>query len=157
MKDQEIENKIKQYSDMIFRLCMSILKNKTDSEDVYQEVIIKYCNRLGNFENEEHEKAWLIRVTINECKSVCRRCWFKNRTELDENIPYLDKEKDYVYYAVEDLPLKYRTVIYLFYYERYKISEISSILNEKESTVKSKLSRARNLLKKKIKGGMDDE
>lgn len=157
MNQKEIENAILKYSDMVYKLAVSILKNKADSEDIYQEVMIKFCNNIENFENEAHEKAWIIRVTINQCKSLLRMSWFKNRNELDENLSYLDKENDEVYYAVSELPTKYRIVIYLFYYEKYKISEISEILNISESTIKSQLSRARNMLKKSLKGGIDNE
>lgn len=157
MEVLELEVGIRKYSNMIYRLAFSILKNRDDSEDVYQEVIMKFCKHYGEFKDEEHEKAWLIRVTVNQCKSLLRLSWFKNREELDENIPHLDKVKDDVYYAVSGLPLKYRTVIYLFYYEEYKISEIANILNEKESTIKSQLSRARKMLKNKMEGGLDDE
>ena len=153
----ELEIKIQKYSNMIYRLALSMLKNRDDSEDVYQEVIIKFCKHYEELNDEEYEKAWLIRVTINQCKSLLRLSWFKNRDELDENIPHLDKVKDDVYYAVSELPLKYRTVIYLFYYEGYKISEIAKILNEKESTIKSQLSRARAMLKNKIEGGLENE
>ncbi len=157
MNQKEIENAILKYSDMVYKLAVSILKNKADSEDIYQEVMIKFCNNIENFENEAHEKAWIIRVTINQCKSLLRMSWFKNRNELDENLSYLDKENDEVYYAVSELPTKYRIVIYLFYYEKYKISEISEILNISESAIKSQLSRARNMLKKSLKGGIDNE
>ena len=153
----ELEVKIQKYSNMIYRLALSMLKNKDDSEDVYQDVIIKFCKHYEDLKDEEHEKAWLIRVTINQCKSLLRLSWFKNRDELDENIPHLDKVKDDVYYAVSELPLKYRTVIYLFYYEEYKISEIAKMLNKKESTIKSQLSRARAMLKNKIEGGLENE
>lgn len=157
MNQKEIENAILKYSDMVYKLAVSILKNKADSEDIYQEVMIKFCNNIENFENEAHEKVWIIRVTINQCKSLLRMSWFKNRNELDENLSYLDKENDEVYYAVSELPTKYRIVIYLFYYEKYKISEISKILNISESAIKSQLSRARNMLKKSLKGGIDNE
>ncbi len=157
MNEKEIENKVVKYSDMIYRLAISILKNKADSEDVYQEVMIKFCDNMEKFISEEHEKAWLIRVTVNQCKSLMRMSWFKNRKELDENISYVDKEKDDVYYAVSKLPTKYRIVIHLFYYEKYKISEISKILDINESTIKSQLSRARDMLKVSLKGGFDNE
>lgn len=157
MENFEIESKIQEYSNMIYRLALSILKNVDDSEDVYQEVIMKFCKHYDELKSKEHEKAWLIRVTINQCNSLTRLSWFKNRAELDEEIPYTDKVKDDVYYSVMELPKKYRIVIHLFYYEDYKISEIATILNENESTVKSKLKRARELLKKKIEGGLEDE
>ncbi len=157
MKEELIEEKIRKYSNMVYRLAFSILKSKDDSEDVYQNVIIKFFNNIDIFKNEEHEKAWLIRVTINECNSLYRRAWVKNRAELDEEISYLDKETDEVFYVVAELPVKYRTVIYLFYYEDYKVSEISKILNTNESTIKSQLSRARDMLREKLKGGFENE
>ncbi len=157
MEIYELEDKIQNYSNMIYRLAFSMLKNMDDSEDVFQEVIIKFCKHWEEFTKEEHEKAWLIRVTINQCKSHMRLSWYKNRVELDENIAQLDKEKDDIYYAISELPVKYRTVIHLFYYEQYKISEIASILKQKESTIKSQLMRARGLLKNKIEGDGRDE
>lgn len=157
MKEELIEEKIRKYSNMIYRLAFSMLKSKDDSEDIYQDVIIKFFNNIDTFKSEEHEKAWLIRVTINECNSLHRKGWFKNSAELDEEIPYLDKETDEVFYVVAELPVKYRTVIYLFYYEDYKVSEISKILDTNESTIKSQLSRAREMLKQKLKGGFENE
>ena len=157
MENYDLEIKIQKYSNMVYILALSMLKNKENSEDVYQEVMVKFCKHCDELKDEEHQRAWLIKVTINQCRSLLRLSWFKYRAELDENIPHIDKVKDDVYYAVEKLPLKYRTVIYLFYYEEYKTSEIASILDKKESTIKSQLLRARAMLKRTIEGGIEDE
>ena len=143
---------------MVYRISYSMCKNKSNAEDVYQEVFIKLFEKNINFETEEHEKAWIIRVTINQCKMLRRKSFFKRETKLDENIDYPSNEKnDYVLEYVRKLPIKYNTVIYLYYYEGYQINEIARILETSEGTVKSQLSRARNLLKKMLKGEFDYE
>ena len=157
MTIENVEMDIKEYSKLVYRTAMSILKSKHDAEDIFQEVFIKLYERKEDFNDEEHKKAWLIRVTINECKSLLRRSWYKNRNELDENIKATENEGDNVFYVVERLPLKYRTVILLYYYERYKEKEISEILHVSEGAVKSRLFRARKMLKEKLKGGFENE
>lgn len=151
-----IEEKIRKYSNMIYKIAFSMTKTKDDADDIYQEVVIKYYQNESNLQNEEHEKAWLIRVTINYCKMFYRKN--KNRREeiLDENIQSLDPEQDDTYMYVKKLPEKYRIVIYLFYYEGYKINEIAKILKTHEGTVKSQLSRAREMLKELMEGGFEN-
>jgi RNA polymerase sigma-70 factor (ECF subfamily) len=156
-KNEYLEILVDKYSNLVYRLAMSRTKNRDLSEDVYQEVFLRLSKKLPNFENETHEKAWLIRVTINCSKNILGIGWFKNTTELSEEILFEEKDKHEVYYEVMTLPLKYRTVIHLFYYEGYKIEEISKILHINENTVKSQLARAREKLKTKIEGGFDDE
>ena len=156
-KDEYLQILVEKYSDMVYRLAMSRTKNKEHSEDVYQEVFLRLVRKLPEFENENHEKAWLIKVTINCSKDVLGSRWLKNTEELKENLAFSDPEKHDVYYAVMDLPLKYRTIIHLFYYEGYKIEEISKMLHIKENTIKSQLSRAREKLKTRMEGGFGDE
>lgn len=112
---------------------------------------------MPKFENEEHEKAWLIRVTINCSKNLLNSKFLKNTTELKEDIVFKTKERHDIYYAVQELPLKYRTIIYLYYYENYKINQISKIIKTNENTVKSRLARAREKLKQNLEGGLEDE
>ena len=112
---------------------------------------------MPEFENLEHRKAWFIRVTINCSKNVLSSSWLNRVDTLDEDIPFETKEKHDVYYSVQSLRKNYRTVIYLHYYEDYKISEISKLLNKKEATIKTWLKRAREELKLKLEGGFDDE
>ena len=148
--EQEVNRAIDQYSDMILRLCMVYLKNSTDAEDIFQTVFLKYTLYDRPFENEEHEKAWLIRVTVNACKDWLKS-FFHSRTismeELNGYAPSVTSEQYTVMEAVWSLPKQYRDVIYLHYYEGYKIDEISEILNLKQSNIKSLLSRGRKKLK----------
>jgi len=156
MDNMDIKIILEKYSDMVYRLAVSQLKNKADAEDIFQEVFIKYIKSGKDFESGEHVKAWLIRVTVNFCKKLRKTAWFRHTVPLDEwsnALTYEDAhEKSGVYYAVLELPPKYRTVIHLFYYEDMPVAEISGVLNIKQSTVVSQLRRARNILREKLKG-----
>ena len=112
---------------------------------------------MPEFESQIHEKAWLIRVTINTAKNVVSSGWFKNVVALDQEIKFEEKEKEDVYYEVLNLPAKYRTIIHLFYYERLTIKEIAQIVGLNENTVKTRLARAKERLKVKLEGGFDNE
>lgn len=155
-KNKYLEKMIEKYSDMIYRLALTRTKSKENSEDVYQEVFLRLSKKLPDFESEEHEKAWLIRVTINCSKNLLSSKFLKYKEELKDDITFETKERHDIYYAVQELPLKYRTIIHLYYYENYKINEISKILNIKENTIKSNLSRAREKLKQKVEGGIEE-
>ena len=156
-KNEYLEKMIDKYSNMIYRLALIRTKTKENSEDVYQEVFLRLAKKMPNFENEEHEKAWLIRVTINCSKNILNSKFVKNTTELKEDIVFTTKERHDIYYAVQQLPLKYRTIIHLYYYENYKIKEICKMLKMKENTVKSRLSRAREKLKIEMEGELENE
>lgn len=155
-KNKYLEKMIEKYSDMVYRLALTRTKSKENSEDVYQEVFLRLSKKLPDFESEEHEKAWLIRVTINCSKNLLSSNFLKYKEELKDDITFETKERHDIYYAVQELPLKYRTIIHLYYYENYKINEISKILNIKENTIKSNLSRAREKLKQKVEGGIEE-
>ncbi len=154
-KEKYLEMMIEKYSNMVYRLALTRTNTRENSEDVYQEVFLRLARKMPEFENEEHEKAWLIRVTINCSKNLLNSSFLKNTTEMKEDIIFETKERHDIYYAVQELPVKYRTIIYLFYYEDYKISEISKILKINENTIKSRLSRAREKLKEKVEGGIE--
>lgn len=147
-----IEETINKYSDMVYRLALARTKNTSDAEDIFQEVFIRLIKNIDNLHGEAHIKPWLIRVTINCSKTLLTSSWFKRTASLEDTLKFSTPEKTSIYYAVLDLPIKYRTVIYLFYYEDLSINEISETLKTKESTVKSQLSRGRSLLKKNLKG-----
>ena len=155
-KEKYLENMIEKYSDVVYRLALTRTNTKENSEDVYQEVFLRLARKMPKFENEEHEKAWIIRVTINCSKNLVNSSFLKNTTEMKEEIVFETKERHDIYYAVQELPIKYRTIIYLFYYEGYKINEISKILKINENTIKARLSRAREKLKEKIEGGIEE-
>jgi RNA polymerase sigma-70 factor (ECF subfamily) len=148
----EFNDAVEKYSNMVFRLAYSMTKNKQDSEDVYQDVFMRYLRSGTRFENEEHRKAWLIRATVNRSKSLLASAWFRNTTALDIEPAAPENDGDCVYWAVMELPKKYRTAIHLYYYEDMPIDEIAKITGDKPSTIASRLHRARAMLKEKLKG-----
>lgn len=156
-KQKYIEDLVNVYGDMVYRLALARTRKKEMAEDVFQEVFLKIAKRKPEFENAEHEKAYLIKTTINCSKTLLDSKHIKRVVELKETISFETPERNSIYYAVLELPIKYRTVIHLFYYEGYKTNEISMIMGTKENTVKSWLLRAREALKNKIEGGIEDE
>ena len=155
-KEKYLEMMIEKYSDMVYRLALTRTKSKENSEDVYQEVFLRLSKKMPDFESEEHEKAWLIKVTINCSKNLLNSAFLKHTTEMKEEMMFETKERHDIYYAVQELPLKYRTIIHLYYYEGYRINEISKILKINESTIKSRLARSRQRLKEKVVGGIEE-
>ena len=155
--DVSSDEVIRKYFDMVYKLALSQTKNQTFAEDVTQDVFVRFIQNKDKFESKEHIKAWLIRVTINCSKSVFMSSWFKKIVPLEEDLTFDNPEKSDVYFAVQDLPLKYRTVIHLFYYEGYKTTQIAEITGQKESTVRSLLHRAREKLKPILKEMYDFE
>lgn len=145
------------YYDMVYRLALSRTKSRTHAEDVSQEVFLRFLKTDKVFESEEHIKAWLIKVTINRSKSVFSDLWLKRTVPLDEEIPFSSPELSEVYFAVLNLPPKYKTALHLFYYEDMSVKSIAECLGEKEATVKTLLHRGRKMLKKTLDGRYDDE
>lgn len=147
---------IKRYADMVKRICMVHLKNETDTEDIFQTVFLKYVLHSAPFESEGHEKAWLIRVTINACKDLLRD-FFRSKTvpleQWQEYAPEQSSESREVLAAVLALPVKYRDVVYLHYYEGYTAVEISRLLGKNVNTVYTLLTRSRQKLKEMLEGG----
>jgi RNA polymerase sigma-70 factor (ECF subfamily) len=138
------------YSEMIYKLALSRTKNAEDAADVFQEVFYRYFKKRPAFSGEEHEKAWFIRVTINCSKTMLGSLWNKRKAPMGETPAQSRAEGNDVYDEVMRLPMIYRTIIYLFYYEGYKIEEIAELLRVKENTVKSRLFRARKILKERL-------
>lgn len=156
--DDYISKLVHKYSDMVMRLALTYLKNIFDAQDVCQNVFIKIFEQNKTFVDSEHEKAWIIRVTINACKDIIRSPWKKRFFRIDEvTLPIKDKDNKEIVLLVLDLPIKYRSVIYLYYFENYSTSEIAKILNRNESTIRTQVKRARELLKTKMVGGFEDE
>ena len=147
----EIERVVNEYATMLLRVAYSQLNNRTEAEDAVQEVLLKYMEKAPVFQSEEHEKAWLLRVTVKHCKNHLASAWFRKRADLDEGIPALDNEELEVVSAVAALPAKYRAVVHLYYFEGYSTKEIAEILHSRPNTVSSRLSRARALLAKALK------
>jgi RNA polymerase sigma-70 factor (ECF subfamily) len=160
MKNEaEVTRAIEAYSSTIRRICLVYLKNKEDAEDISQEVFLKYLLRKDDFESQAHEKAWLIRITINSCKDLLKSVFRKRVHSLEEldNVPsYIDARDHEVLDAVTQLPEKYRQVIYLQYYEGYTTPEIAKILNRNENTIYTWIARAKQELKKTLGGDLNE-
>ncbi len=143
------EEAIENYSDTVYKVALCTMKNEADAQDVFQEVFLRYVKNKKSFDSHEHLKAWFIRVTLNCCNTM-----FTSKTRR-ESVPLeMDFAKEEapdlgVIYVVNELEEKYRTVIHLFYYEQMSIVEIAHLLNEKEGAIKTRLSRARAMLKEK--------
>lgn len=159
MRADSIRESIERYSDMVYRLAFSMMKNKYDADDIHQEVFVQYINHYPTLESEEHKKAWLIRVTINTCKNWWKSAWQRKVCGMLEGSE-LSRQEDTIsqweqrYPIIEqvrNLPQKYRVVIHLFYYEEMSIKEMSEILELKESNVRARLTRARQKLKEILK------
>ena len=159
-RDETADVLLDRYGNMILRLAFSCMKNIPDAEDVLQDVLVKILEKAPVFESEEHRKAWLIRVTVNICRSRLRSPWRRHK-ELEETDAAAAEENwlegNIVLDAVMALPDKYREVIHLFYYEDYSVGQIAALLGKKESTVRSLMFRARAILKEKLKGAVDLE
>ena len=157
--EQELCSAIEQYSDLVRRLCVIHLKNYADTEDIFQTVFLKYLLSSVDFQDKEHEKAWLIRVTLNACKDLLKSV-FRSRTvpleELMEQPAALTEENREVLEAVLSLPQKYKDVVYLHYYEGYAAPEIGRILGKNVNTVYTLLTRSRQLLREKLGGDAYD-
>jgi len=150
--DDCIDEVIKKYSAMIYRLTYSRIPSKNDADDIFQEVFLRYISKKRIFENEEHRKAWLIRVTINCSKKLWTSAWFRKTVPLEDTITFEMQEESKLNSILTTLSPKNRTVIYLFYYEDMSIAQISKALGEKPSTIRTRLTRARAKLKEKLKG-----
>ena len=136
--EQEANRAIERYADTVRRICMIHLKNHADTEDIFQNVFLKYVLSTTVFESEEHEKAWFIRVTINACRDLLKS-FFRSRTvSLDTLLDQpaeLTQQDHTVLEAVLALPPKYRDVVYLHYYEGYTAPQISQILKKNVNTI----------------------
>ncbi len=148
----EIEEYLNKYGDMIYRLAYIQMKNREQTDDIYQDVFLKLLQQKPNLQSEEHLKAWLIRTTINCCKDYWKSAWFRKRASMDEIPEEAVNTEDntslgYVTDCVKKLPLKYRQIIHLYYYEQYSQKEIGAILDINENTVATRMARGRKMLK----------
>lgn len=154
MTRQLFETYFKAYYSLIYRIAFLQMKGHADAEDVAQEVFVRLLKYQPAFENEEHEKAWFIRTTVNICKDIRKSKWHSTTVSMDRipehekryfQLPYV--QEDETLWAVMELPEKYRDCLYFFYYEDYSIKEIAKILEVPENTVKTNLKRGREALK----------
>ena len=156
LSEQQVNRAIELYADMIKKICMLHLKNHADTEDIFQTVFLKYMTASPVFENQEHEKAWLIRVVLNQCK---KKYYHEQKYQptKKETIDYLveqtkeetDNGSEHLHEMLYTLSEKYRKVIVLYYMEEMTTKEIANILRISESTVRKRLQRGRDMLRQK--------
>lgn len=159
-KAMDIERIVEAYSDFLLRLVMHDNLSRSEGEDIVQNTFIKYMKKAPCFQNEEHEKAWLIRVASNEARDYHKSWWKKRTIALDESYMHVEDHQEEAFVLlpyIRKLPQGSRRAIYLFYYEGYNIAQIAQIYEVKEATVTSWLRRGRMKLKGMVKGVFDDE
>lgn len=160
------------YMDMVLRIAINYCKEFSDAEDITQDVFLKLYETGTDFADDEHVKRWLIRVAVNDCKNYLASAWRRRMQPMEFQKIELaleaagadaqgtregDTEADALFEAVTSLPEKYRSVVHLYYYEDYPVKEIARILQKKETTIQTRLMRARKMLKKQLKGAWQDE
>ena len=146
--NRQAEHLLDTYGNSILRLAYSYLHNQSDAEDILQDTLIQYLRTAPVLESPAHEKAWLLRVAGNLSKNLLRAQGYRQADQLEETLVAQEREDlSYVWDAVKSLPVPYREAIHLFYYEGYSTAQIARILDQKESTVRSRLKRGREKLK----------
>lgn len=158
MTDQQFTPLAQRYMDTIFRLAFHYTKSQAEADDITQEVLIKLYQTDKVFESEDHVKYWLLRVTINACKKALLSPW--RRTEPMEDhtaaLSFPSTEHSQLFEAVMALPAKYRIPIYLHYYEDYSCDEVAALLHIPGATVRTRLRRARAMLKTDLQEAEND-
>jgi len=151
-KDGCAREAVGKYGDMLYRICLLMLRNKADAEDAVQETFIRFIHKAPEFTDSEHEKAWLITVANNKCKDMLRyqKRHYTESEDLLESYA-ITKEESGILDALMELPEKYRIVLSLHYIDEYKVDEISEITGVNASAVKMRLSRGRKLLEEKYR------
>ena len=157
--DKEIKEIYERHRQTVYRVSFAYMKNSEDAADAVQETFIRLIRKAPAFENTEHEKAWLIRTASNICKDELKH-WWRKHDDLDNYKETESTEKteiDDVIMAVMDLPDKYKTVVYLYYYEGYTSVEIADILGKPKSTIRNYLHEARKILKERLGDIINEE
>lgn len=147
---------VRLYSGMILRVCFTYSLGRADAQDVCQNIFLKLLQLDRKFDNEGETRAFILRMAINECKDILKSGWHRRSVPLDElierEIPFLPAEDSGVLTAVQRLPVKYREVIYLYYYEGYNAEEIAAMVGAKPAAIRQRLARARAELKQELEG-----
>lgn len=151
--EEELTRYIGLYHEHVYRLALSFVRNTAEAEDICQETFIRLLDYTGSFDAPENCKAWLMRVAANLSKNYLKSSRFTRNTELDDNIRE-EVASDYgdLYDAVMALPIKYRSIIHLYYFEGYSVKEITRILKITETTATTRLKRARDKLRYLLSG-----
>ena len=150
-----IQRSVTLHMQSIVRVAYTYVQSIQDAEDIAQDTFLAYLKEDKSFDNEEHEKAWLLRVCINKCKNQLKSSWQKSRNPLPEGLSVLPPEESAVLTAVLQLEEKYRIPIHLYYYEGYSLREIAQVLRLPSATIGTRLSRAKAQLKQQLGGDFD--
>ena len=153
LSKEEHEKIIRAYANTVYQLAYAYTRNRSDADDIFQEVFLRYWKKQPVFRDEEHTKAWFLKVTANCAKSFLTSAW-KRHTEYTEKEPefsFSQPEEHRLDEALRQLPAHYREVIHLYYYEGYPTEEIAKILHRLPSTVRTQLTRARQKLAEILK------
>ena len=151
MEQNSFLDAVELHRDMVFRIALHQCGNPHDADDAVQEGFLRLYGEKKPFEGPEHLRRWLIRVTINLCRDMLRSPWRRRRVSLDALPPAFETpEQESLYQSVMALPEKYRTVLDLFYYEGFSVQEIAELLHVSVTSVTTRLSRARKLLKQQL-------
>lgn len=148
------------YQNMVYRTALHALGSPQDADDAVQEVFLRLFRHKETFEGEEHLRRWLLRVTVNYCRDALKSPWRRRRVSWEKlpETPVFDKpQQAALYREVMALPEKYRTVLNLFYYEELSVREIGELLGVGDSTVTTRLARARRRLKERLGEDWQDE
>lgn len=150
-----MEEAIRRHGTAVYRLARACMRNPHDADDVFQDVFLRYAEKAPAFRDDDHRRAWLLRVTINRCRSLYRSAWWKHIVPLEHAgaIPTPPPEDPALAEALDRLPVKYRTVIHLSCHEHMDAQEIAALLGVKPVSVRSQLSRARTMLAELLKEG----
>lgn len=158
MKD--FETVYKEYADMLYRIALTELQNCHDASDAVQDVFLRYIHTSPRFHDDDHERAWFIRVTVNRCKDMLKHRSLRNHLSIDdlaESLPYEDKSIiagfDATMECLEQIPEKYRIVIVLHYLEGFSVEEIAGMLKKSKSAVKMRLMRGRESIRSRLEDG----
>ena len=159
----DFEHIVNEYGDALLRMCFMYLKDYAMAEDAVQETFLRAFRHQKEFKGKASIKTWITRIAINVCKDMLSDAWIRHRADKEVEDVSVEKEvlfqeERYVIASkVAALPEKYKEVVLLHYYQELKLQEIADILGEKEATIKTRLKRARNILREELGEAFDDE
>lgn len=151
-QSNRLEDVIPAYENTLYRAALAILGDPQEAEDVVQEAFLRLWEKDPEFESPAHQRSWLLKVTVNGCKSRLRAPWRRRTAPLLESYPAADPEEQAVLEVIQSLPPKDRAALHLYYYEGYQTAEIAAMTGWREGTVRSRLARARDKLRELLKG-----
>lgn len=157
--EAELTRLVEKFSGLVFRVALCHVKDPADADDIMQDVFLALYTCKKGFADDEHIKAWLIRVTVNKCTNLLRSCRRRLSVPIEnaEELPFQPKERFTLIPQLMKLNPKYRSVLYMFYYEDFPVGKIAELLGEKQSTITTRLARGRNKLRELlIKEGYDE-